>query len=107
MSSLLHLLFFYGSLIYTLNFPPQPTCISLLNRKAYVLMSDINYLPCIFNCFLERALHFGHMQAEKKKRKAQLQEALRKKNIKEGRAQNGCCGKGKSLGSKTGRAAAA
>lgn len=82
MSSLLHILFFYGSLIYTLNFFPQPTCISLLNRKAYVLMSDINYLPCIFDCFLECALHFGHVQAEKKKRKAQLQEATRKKNIK-------------------------
>ncbi len=59
-----------------------PTCISLLNRHAYVLTSDINYLPCIVECFLECILDFGHVQAEKKKRKAQLQEANRKKIIK-------------------------
>lgn len=47
---------------------------------------DVNYFPCIvgflFLIFLECHLEFGHLQAEKKKRKAQLQEANRKKIIK-------------------------
>ena len=51
-----------------------------LNRNDYVMTSDINYLPCIVDCFLECDLDFGHLQAEKKKRKAQLQEANRKEH---------------------------